>query len=589
MRFRELAERYEKLGATSKRLELRALLVELLGDLGTDEIAIALYLTQGSLRPEYEGVELGVADSLALKAVAASVGKDEKEVKAAARSSGDLGTTAESLSPERPARWTVREVYDGLTAIAKASGEGSQEAKTRKLTELLEKSTPLEAKYVVRFVLGKLRLGVRELTVLDALAEKFGGGAKEGRAAIERAFNLSSDLGAVGEALAQGGLPALSSVRLEVGRPVRPMLAERAKTLAEILERMDGRAALECKYDGLRVQAHIDAKGSVRLFSRRLEELSAQFPELVAALPNAVKRTPAIVEGECVAYDADADEIRPFQEISRRRGRKYELEKAQEEIPVALFLFDQLLDKSEPLLDAPFPERRRRLESTVRSDERIRLAEQSVVTTAVAAQAFFENAIAVGGEGIVAKSVAEGSGYHPGARGFWWIKYKRDYTEGLVDTIDGVVVGAFHGRGRRGGRYGALLLAAYNKEAETFETFCKVGSGFDDALLEKLPRLLKPYISAEKPKAVVARLTPDVWVAPKVVMVVQGAELTVSPIHPAADGSIRPGAGLALRFPRFTGTFRDDKDPEDATSTLELIEMYKLQRAKPAEEPAEES
>lgn len=592
MRFAELAGFYERLEATTKRLEMRAILVELIGQVDVTELPEVLYLSQGLLRPEYEAVELGMAESLATKAVAAVTGVDEKEVTAQRKGSGDLGLTVAALLAEASAaadRGSLRttDVYAGLTEIAHASGEGSQDVKVQRLADLLRRCTAPEAKFLVRFVLGTLRLGVRELTILDALTQKYGGGSKEARTRIEAAFNLCSDLGLVAATLARAGLDGLGEIHLQVGRPVRPMLAERATSLAEILERMEGRAALEVKYDGLRVQAHLPVSGPVRLYSRRLEDLSGQFPELVEALPEAIARRPAIVEGECVAIHLESDEIRPFQDISRRRGRKYDLDRIQEEIPVCLFLFDVLLDGATTTIDAPFPERRERLATLVRSTERVRLAKQEVVTDVEHAQAFLDGAIADGGEGVVAKSVAAGSGYRAGARGFWWIKYKRDYTQQLGDSIDGVIVGAFHGRGRRGGRYGALLLAVYNPDADQFESFTKVGSGFDDATLEEIPKRLAGLERADRPKGVETALEPDRWVEPKLVLEVRGAELTLSPIHRAGFGTVRPGAGFALRFPRFTGNWRDDKEATDATTSAELLTMYRSQ-VKRATEPSED-
>ncbi len=582
MRFADLVAGYDRLEATSKRLEVRAILVELLKQVTPSELPPIVYLMQGELRPEFEGVELGVADSLAARAVAQATGRPESAVAESLRRTGDLGTTVEELLPSRSSRLaaeplTVHEVYSELQRIAAASGEGSQETKVHTLVELIARASPAEAKYIARFVLGKLRLGVREMTVLDALSVAFADGSKEARGRIEAAFNLSSDLGLVAEATARHGLDGLRSIGLEVGRPLRPMLAERSPDLADVLKRMEGRAALEYKYDGLRVQAHVPAKGPVKLFSRRLEEISGQFPELVAALPEALRRRPAVVEGECVPVDLDTDELRPFQEVSRRRGRKYDLERMQSEVPVRLFLFDVLLDGRETTLELPFPERRRRLEALVQNTDRVRLAVQTTVSDLPSAERFFEEAIAAGCEGVMAKSLAEGSRYRAGARGFWWIKYKREYTHALADSVDGVVVGAFYGHGRRGGRYGALLLAVYDRAADRFETFCKVGSGFDDATLAELPAKLRPYEVAERPESVATELAPDVWFRPAVVLEVRGAELTLSPIHRASFGAVRPGAGLALRFPRFTGRWRDDKGPGEATTSAELLSLYRSQ------------
>jgi len=593
VRFDELARAYERLEATSKRLEMRAILVELIRPLRPPELPRVLYLSQGMLRPEYEGVELGVADSLARRAVATATGVEEAEVARRTKASGDLGTTVAELlgSAARPAPatpLTVAHVYERLVAVAEAKGEGSQDVKVRTIVELLERASPLEGKFLVRFVLGTLRVGVREMTILDALAEAFADGSKAARTRIEAAFNLSSDLGLVAGALVEHGLDGLDRIGLEVGRPIRPMLAEREPTLAAVLERMGGRAALEYKYDGLRVQAHVPERGPVRLFSRRLEEISAQFPELVADLPKAVRHRPAIVEGECVPIDLDTGEIQPFQLVSKRRGRKYDLEKAQVELPVRLFLFDVLLASGSPTYAAPFPERRKILEGMLTPTDHVALAEQRLVDDVEAATAFLDEAIAAGGEGVMAKSVKEGSAYRAGARGYWWIKYKRDYTVGLSDSIDGVVVGAFHGRGRRAGRYGAFLLAVYNPKRDRFESFTKVGTGFDDAQLAEMPKRLAPYETDTPPPSVESGIVPDRWMRPGLVLEVRGAELTLSPIHRAAVGAIRAGAGLALRFPRFTGRYRDDKSATESTTAQELLEMYRQQVRQEAASGADE-
>ena len=582
MRFSDLCTTFERLEGTSKRLEMRAILADLIRPLRPPELGRVLYLSQGLLRPEYEGVELGMADSLARRAVAAATHTDEAVVARRAKESGDLGITSGELLAgvqrlEQGPPLTVAQVYADLTRIAESKGAGSQDGKVQILSELLVRSSPVEGKFLIRFVLGTLRVGVREMTILDALAEAFGEGVESARTKVEAAFNLSSDLEIVSTVLVEKGVEGLASVTLEVGRPIRAMLAEREPDLTAVLKRMGGTAALEYKYDGLRVQAHIPKRGPVRLFSRRLEEISAQFPELVEELPRAVRSVPAIIEGECVPIDPDTEEIQPFQQVSRRRGRKHDLDRVKDEIPVCLFAFDVFLLAGDVVLQKPFPERRAVLEQALAPTDRVRLAVQKVVTNVEDAQAFFDEAIAAGGEGVVAKSIAEGSGYRAGARGFWWIKYKREYTAGLADSIDGVVVGGFHGRGRRAGRYGAFLLAVYNPKLDQFESFCKVGSGFDDAQLAEMPKRLHRFEVDERPKEVVTGLTPDRWIRPGVVLEVRGAELTLSPIHRAALSVIRPGAGLALRFPRFTGRVRDDRSPTEATATSELLRLYRTQ------------
>ena len=583
MRFRELAEGLAKLEATTKRLEMRQVLKELLRPLKSPELSTVVYFSQGLLRPEYEGLELGVAQSLAVRALALATNRSAEAIAHSARASGDLGTTAESLLAgvhrlDEPTPLTVRDVYARLTEIAERKGEGSQESKVNVLGDLLRRAAPIEGKYLLRFVLGTLRVGVREMTILDALNEAFADGSPPARQRIEAAFNLTSDLGDLAERLAEGGMSALARVHLQCGRPIRPMLAERATSLEDLLERMEGRAALEYKYDGLRVQAHVPMKGPVRLFSRRLEEIGPQFPELLEAIPRAVRTRPAILEGECVPVDPKTGAILPFQEISRRRGRKHELDRFLSEVPVVLFAFDVLLAGEEETYRSPFPQRRRALEHLLRPGERVRLAEERIVQSVEEASEYFEEVVGEGAEGIVAKSLAEGSAYRAGARGFWWIKYKRDYVAQLSDSIDGVVVGGFHGRGRRAGRFGAYLLAAYDPTTGRFPTFCKVGSGFDDALLEEFPRRLASARRADRPPDVDSGLVADQWFEPKLVIEVRGAELSRSPIHRAGEGRLEGAGGLALRFPRFTGRIRDDKRATDATTTEELLAMYAKQR-----------
>ena len=597
MKFSDLTDLFERISTTTKRLEIRALLADHLKGVAEQDMAPMVYLLQGQLRPEYEGVELGVADSLARKALASASGATEEKVRAEASRSGDLGTTAEALLRSQGragagSSLNLLDVYRELTEIAQASGEGSQEAKVDRLSRLLLQASPTEAKYLVRFTLGKLRLGVKEMTVLDALAVVYGGEEpRKARTVIEGAFNVTSDLGEVASTLARtGDLEALARLRAKVGKPIRPMLGEREASLKDVLERMDGRAALEYKYDGLRLQAHVPAgEGApVRLFSRRLEDVSAQFPEIVRELPRALKVRPAIIEGECVPVDPTTGELRPFQEISRRRGRKYDLERFEEEVPVRFVVFDVLLAGEEQVLALPYPERRDRLERIVSLGDRVQLATREVVDQLPEAERFFQQALTDGCEGVMAKSLAEGSSYRAGARGFWWIKYKREYTHELADTLDTVVVGAFWGRGKRAGRYGALLVSVYDPQEETFPTLCKVGTGFDDAALESLTKQLRDQQVGERPEEVLSTLTPDVWIRPTLVLELRGAELTLSPIHRAALGRIREGYGLALRFPRFTGRVREDKGADQASTTEEVVRLYQTQVRRAAEETSSE-
>jgi DNA ligase-1 len=414
------------------------------------------------------------------------------------------------------------------------------------------------------------------MTIVDAMAATFA--TKADRDRVERAYNVSSDLGEVVRVLASKGIDGLDSIRLKLFRPIRAMLAERLETLEEILRRL-GKCALEYKYDGLRVQAHISPK-RIELFSRHLENITVQFPEVVEGLRSAIKGREAIVEGEAVPVDPNTGEFLPFQEVSRRRGRKTDLERMAKEFPVTLFTFDCLLRADDDLTAWPYRERRKALESILQPNDGIRWATVRITDSVKEAESFFDEALLAGCEGLMAKALE--STYDAGARGFQWIKFKKEYSAALSDTIDLVVIGAFAGRGKRAGTYGALLMAAYDGQADVFRTTCKLGTGFDDETLRTLPERLKTWRRDRPPARVESKLEADVWFEPRIVLEVRGAELTVSPIHTAAWGAIRPGAGLAIRFPRFTGKWRDDKGPEDATTVTELLEMYRaqLKRAK---------
>jgi DNA ligase-1 len=292
-------------------------------------------------------------------------------------------------------------------------------------------------------------------------------------------------------------------------------------------------------------------------------------------LRSALKGGEAIVEGEAVPVDPNTGEFLPFQEVSRRRGRKTDLERMAKEFPVTLFTFDCLLHEGEDLTSRPYRERRKTLESIVEPNEGVRWSTVRITDSVKEAETFFDEALQAGCEGLMAKALE--STYDAGARGFQWIKFKKEYSAELNDTIDLVVVGAFAGRGKRAGTYGALLMAAYDEQADVFRTTCKLGTGFDDETLRTLPERLRPWRRERRPARVDSKLEADVWFDPRIVLEVRGAELTVSPVHTAATGAIRPGAGLAIRFPRFTGKWREDKGPEDATTVKELLEMYSLQ------------
>jgi DNA ligase-1 len=575
-----IADAYEKIEATTKRLEMTDLLVDLLKNTPKTVIAKVVYLTQGKIYPDFVGLEIGVAEKLAVKALARASGRRQSEIEEELRKSGDIGTAAEKILAKKrqstffQKKLTAEKVYETLDKMAKTSGSGAIGSKMALLAGLLSDASPKEAKYIMRTVTGNLRLGIADMTVLDALAIAYGGG-KESRDLTERAYNISSDLGKVASVVAEKGLAGIKKFKVDVFEPIRPMLAERLASPEEILEKLGGKCVAEYKYDGERVQAHKKGK-EVVLYSRRLEKISSQYPDAVELVKEQVKAEEAILEAECVAVDVETGELLPFQELMHRR-RKYGVKEAMAQYPVSLFMFDALYVDGKDLTLEAYPLRREMLEKAIKESDRVKAANQIRTGSVKELEAFFEEAIEDGCEGLMCKSVAKDSVYQAGARGWLWIKYKRDYKSEMTDTVDLVVVGAFHGRGKRAGTYGALLLAAYNRKADTFETVTKLGTGFTDEDLKKLPEMLKPHVVPRKHSRVQSTLEADVWFEPKVVLEVLGAEITLSPIHVCAMNSIRKGSGLAIRFPRFTGNYRTDKAAEDATTSREIVEMYRNQ------------
>ena len=578
MEYETLVSFYERIEATTKRLEMTDLLVQLFHQVPPEDIKEVAYLTEGAIAPDYAGIELGLADKLAIRVLAQVTGLENLAVEAMAKEKGDLGLVAAdaiagrgqaAIAATQPL--TVRRVFDNLTAIANASGEGSQQAKIDRLAELLRDAAPNEAKYIVRTVVGKMRLGVADQTILDALAAAFA--TKEQKGVVERAYNLSSDLGEVALVLATHGIDGLAAVRLQVGRPILSMLCERVPTLKETFERL-GRCAFEYKYDGLRMQVHV-SNGSVQIFSRRLENITAQFPEIVAAVPPAFAANDGIIEGEGVPVDPNTGDFLPFQEVSRRRGRKFDLDRMAAESPVTLLLFDCLLKDGQDLTTRPYQERRQLLGETVRPSERVKLGHQIVTDDEATAERFFEQAIQEGCEGLVAKALD--SAYEAGARGYKWVKLKRDYQAAMTDTVDLVVVGGLAGRGKRAGTWGALLMAAYDKAADQFQTVCKLGTGFTDEMLASFAGRFGPVRVEHRHARVDSTMEADAWFEPMIVMEVLGSEITLSPVHTAAKSVVREGSGLAIRFPRFTGRWREDKKAEDATTVEEILGMYRRQ------------
>ncbi len=590
MFFSELAKYMERLELTTSRMQLIAILASLFKKTSSDEIDKVIYLIQGRLWPEWFGEEeLGLGEKLIIKAISLASNTSEYVVEQTYKKYGDLGKAAEVLKQKGRSSvglvqymqtakggLTVSYVYSSLVKIAKLSGEGSRDMKIKILAGLLRDASPIEARYIVRLIDGNLRLGVGDATIMDALALAFTG-SEASRSVIERAYNIRADLGNVAKTLATKGLDALKKIEPEVGIPVRPMLAERLDNAREILEKTGGVCLVEFKYDGERVQIH--KKGSrVILYSRRLENITHQYPDVVEMCIKHLKADSIIVEGEVIAVDPETYEFRPFQELMHRK-RKHNIEEIIKEYPVVVRLFDLLYVDGIDATTLILPERRKLLEKHVDQVQEFSIAEYEIVDNEEDIDKFFMKAIESGCEGIVAKAIHKESIYQAGARGWLWIKYKRDYKSEMIDSVDLTVVGAFYGRGRRAGKFGTVLLAAYDPENDVFKTVCKVGTGFTDQDLVELNNKLSKLISRQKPARVVAEIEPDVWVVPELVMEVIGAEITLSPVHTCCKGMVKKDAGLSIRFPRFI-RWRPDKRPEDSTTEKEIYDMYLKQLRK---------
>jgi DNA ligase 1 len=616
-----LIDAFEQMENTRSRLNLTDILVSLFRKTSRDLIDKVVYFIQGKLAPDYEALDLGIAEKMAIRAIAYSSGSPIHLVERAYQSTGDIGDAAWQIMKSRNQTtltsdtMTVERVFSTLVKIAKTTGPGSQESKLRLLSNILSDTKPRESRYILKLVMGTLRLGIADFTVMDALALAFSG-SKSNRAILEKAYNATNDLGDIAKTLATNGLDSVKLLKITLFKPVRPMLAERVSTTMDALNRMNGRGFAEYKLDGERIQVHKNPE-NVELFTRRLDKITHHFPDLVESV-RTLNVNEMILEGEVVAVDSETGSYLPFQLLMRRR-RKHGINEAMKNYPVVINFFDVLYLDGAEKTSMPLSERRALLEKIVSgrapaginsqsvpkwsksdpsikkakkgndgtnsrigrntgiigNDQRMKLVPQIVVEDPAQVEKFMAAAIENGCEGLMIKQPE--STYRAGAREYAWVKLKREYQSELADTLDLVIVGALYGRGRRVGKYGALLLAAYDVNADLFRSTTKVGTGFTDKSLAQFFKDLEKYVLTHRHPRVDTGMKMDVWFEPKIVIEVIASEITLSPSHTAGINSLKEGFGLALRFPKFTGKIRDDKKPEDATAVEELITMYKQQ------------
>lgn len=577
MKFKDFAEQLNRIEQIASRTEITMLLADLLKKASAEEAQIICNIVLGELYPPYHESFFNIAQKTMIPIIASLLDRSAATITQEIKTTGDIGHVVEQGSWQKIGDdISVTDVYEVLMAIEEIAGTKSQEKKAELLTKLLRSVDPLSAKYIVRIVLGKLRLGFSDMTVIDALSwmQK---GDKSLKLVLENAYNICVDMGLIAYTLKKEGIDAVEHMTITLGIPIRPAAAERLPTAQEIFDKI-GPCIAQPKLDGFRLQIHLDKRGStskIFFFSRNLKNMSTMFPDLVAQFEKLHVQT-LICEGEAIGYDANTNTFLPFQETVKRK-RKHGIDQASQEFPLKLFLFDILYLNGTSMLDVPGEQRYEMLKKLVPADGKSHLVfiEERHITAAEQLEQYFKEVIDEGLEGLVVKR--PGAKYQPGKRNFNWIKFKRTAEGALEDTIDAVILGYYAGSGRRAVfGIGAFLIGVYNKKEDRFETVSKVGTGLSDEQWSELKKKCDEFKVIEQPHNVVCakELYPDVWVTPDIVCEVFADEITRSPLHSA--GKTAHKDGLALRFPRFI-SYRPDKAPQDTTTVVELEEMYEHQ------------
>ncbi|CAH0597058.1 unnamed protein product [Chrysodeixis includens] len=614
-----LARTLELIEATSARLKIIDILSNYLRSvivLTPDDLLPSVYLCLNQLAPAYESLELGVAETYLLKAVGQCTGRTLAQLRGSVAREGDLGRVAQSARTTQRTMFTppplsARAVLNALRDIARMTGHASVDKKIKKIQSLYVACRHSEARYLIRSLEGKLRVGLAEQSVLAALGaaaartpppgevldaargvspEQFKAIVDEHALTIKTVYCECPNYELVIPALLQHGVRGLGArCRLQPGIPLKPMLAHPTKQLAHIFDRFEKEEfTCEWKYDGERAQLHVPAQACgaapdlprAAIFSRNQENNTTKYPDVLGRLTSLLGPdvTSCVLDCEAVAYDVDTKQILPFQVLSTRKRKAAAL--ADIKVQVCVFVFDLLFLNGEPLVRRPLRERRQLLRQHFRQvPGEWQLATSRDCSALEDVQQFLEEAVRGSCEGLMVKALdGPRAHYDIARRSHNWLKLKKDYLDGLGDTLDVVVVGAYRGRGKRAGVFGGFLLACYEPEHEQFQSLCKIGTGFSDEDLQSLTeQLQKHVIDAPRPYySFDAQHSPDVWLAAASVWEVRAADLSLSPAHRAAIGRVHPDKGISLRFPRFVRV-RDDKTPEQASSAAQIADMYLAQ------------
>merc|ERR1719242_2903963 len=615
MGYAVIAQLFERLASTTKRLEKTEMMSRLFRSIlhlkGQDRkcLLYSVYLCCNEIAPPYDGIELGIGDSIIMKALCESTGRKLRDIKAEAAATGDLGEVAVKCRSRqntlfKPKPLTAVNVFETLKKIAMTTGSGTQQEKVRNIQRLFVAASGSEAKYICRHLQGKLRIGVNEQTVLAALGralafdrlgilsqdqkrkrdyQRIADLEEEYSAKIKMAVAQLPSYDIMIGALIEHGIDRLNEhCRLTPGIPIKVMLAKPTKGISEILKRFENiRFTLEYKYDGERAQIHLLPNGQIRIFSRNAENNTEKFPELIDTV-NKFKNdgvSSFIIDSEVVAFDRESNTILPFSTLMTRKRKN--VNAADITVSVCIYAFDCLLVNGEPLIERTFAERRKALHDNFHAVEgEFCFAHHRDTDDPEEIAEYLNQAVGVGKcEGLMVKTLDVDATYEPSRRSHNWLKCKKDYLEGVGDTLDLVVMGAFHGTGKSTGTDGSYLVGCYNEEEDTYQSCCKVGTGFKDEDLVSLDKEMKAALTGPdadgsvKPMDYETTFQCEVWFEPRAVWEFKCADLTISPTHQAACGLAHEVKGIALRFPRYLNR-REDKQPMEATSAQQIFEMY---------------